>query len=179
VIVAGKGTKHVHALRPQGHLLKQAGVAFLALVTPLFGALYWLAIPNGAWVAVLIAQFAVTILFVSGLVASLRAVIWVDRTAITERGFFGRINTFTRSEIAGLVMLELYRTGAVDSQPHLFLTDADGCLLVRMRGQFWSPAAMETLVEVLGLPIDRVPEPMTLRELSRARPELLYWFERR
>jgi hypothetical protein len=179
VIVAGNGTRHVHALRPYGDLLKQASIAFVALVTPLFGALYWLTIPNGAWLAVLIAQLVVTIIFVSGLVAALRTVIWVDRTAVTERGFFGRYNTFARGDVAGAVMLELYRSSDLDSQPHLFLTDANGCLLLRMRGQFWPRAAMETVADMLGVPIDRVPEPMTLRELSRLRPELLYWFERR
>jgi hypothetical protein len=175
----GDGAIHVHVLRPHGDLLKQASFAFVALVTPLFTALYWLSIPGGPWLAVLIAQGLVTVVFALGVVASLRAVIWVDRTAVTERGFFGRSNTYSASEVGSVVMLELYQSGALDTHPQLFLVDADGCLLLRMRGQFWSRASMEMLAESLGKPVNRVPEPMTLRDLNRARPELLYWFERR
>ncbi|MGO4692582.1 hypothetical protein [Glaciibacter sp. 2TAF33] len=150
----------------------------MALVTPLFGALYWLTIPDGVWPVVLTAQVVVTIIFASGLVAALRAVIWVDRAAVTERGFFGRVSTFARNDIGGIVILELYRSGALDTQSQLFLTDPNGCLLLRMRGQFWSREAMETVADVLGVPVERVPEPMTLLELRRERPELPFWFER-
>jgi hypothetical protein len=175
----GDGAMHVHALRPHGHLLKQASFAFLALVTPLCAALYWLSIPSGPWLAVLIAQGLATVVFGWGVIASVRAVIWVDRTAVTERGFFGRVHSFSTSEVASVVMLDLYQSGALDTDPQLFLVDADGCLLLRMRGQFWSHASMETLADVLGKRVVRVPEPVTLRELNRARPQLLYWFERR
>jgi hypothetical protein len=38
---------------------------------------------------------------------------------------------------------------------------------------------MEKVVEALDVPVVRVPEPLSLRDLNRLRPELLYWFERR
>jgi hypothetical protein len=179
VIGTGDGTTHVHALRPHGDLLKQASFAFLALVTPLSAALYWLTIPNGPWLAVLIAQGVATVAFGWGLIAWLRTEIWVDRKAVSERGFFGRSSTVPVSEIARVVMLELYQSGALDTHPQLFLVDASGCVLVRMRGQFWSRAAMETVADTLGKPVERVPQSVTLRDLNRARPELLHWFERR
>jgi hypothetical protein len=179
VIGTGDGTTHVHALRPHGHLLKQAGFAFLALVTPLSAALYWLTIPNGPWLAVLIAQGVATVAFGWGLIAWLRTEIWVDRKAVSERGFFGRSTTVPISEMTRVVMLELYESGTLDTHPQLFLVDTNGCVLVRMRGQLWSRAAMETVADTLGKPIERVPEPITLRELKITRPELLFWFERR
>lgn len=179
MIDAGNGIRHVPALRPHGHVLKQASLAFLALIIPLSAALYALSIPHGPWLAVLIGQCVVTVVFVAGIIAARRAGIWVDRTTVTERGFFGRSHTFARSDITGVIMLELYLSDALETRPHLFVTGAEGGLLLRMRGQFWSRTAMETFIDLLGAPIDRVAEPITLRELRLARPELLYWFERR
>jgi hypothetical protein len=177
--VISTGTRaHVLALRPHGHLFRQGNIAFLALITPLFAALYWLTIPRGEWVPVLVVQVILTVTYVFGFIASLRAMIWVEPAAITERGFFGRTTRIETTQVAGIVMLDLYRSGALDTLPQLFVTDSNGCLLLRMRGQFWSPSAMATLTEALGVPVERVPRPMTLRELNRERPQLLYWFER-
>jgi hypothetical protein len=177
VIATGAQT-HVLAVRPHGHLFRQGNFAFLALITPLFAVLYWLTIPRSEWLAVLVAQVILTVAYVFGFIAALRARIWVEATAITERGFFGRTTRIETSRVAGIVLLDLYRSGALDTLPQLFVTDPNGCLLLRMRGQFWSPSAMVTVAELLGVPVERVPEPMTLRELNLERPELLYWFER-
>ena len=47
-----------------------------------------------------------------------------------------------------------------------------------MRGQFWSQADMERVIEELDVPVTRPEEPMTLNQLRRTWPRLLYWFER-
>ena len=166
-------------LRPHGHLLRQTTLSILAFFAPVFAVLYWLTIPLGEWAPVAIAQALVMIGAGIGIAGYMRTCIWVDETGITERGFFGRTTNFNRDQVASVVVLELYQSGAIDTHPQLFVTGIEGQLLVRMRGQFYSRGAMETVADELGAPVVRVPDPMTLTELNRLRPELLYWFERR
>ena len=166
-------------LRPHGHLLHQTTLSILAFFAPVFAVLYWLTIPLGEWGNVAVAQAIVMIGAAAGIISFLRTCIWVDDTGITERGFFGRLTSFSREQVGSVVVLDLYQSGAIDTHPQLFVTDADGQLLVRMRGQFYSKGAMDTVADELSVPVVRVPDPMTLTELNRLRPELLYWFERR
>jgi hypothetical protein len=178
----GKVTSaHLRAqvLRPHGHLLRQTTLSILAFFAPVFAVLYWLTIPLGEWIPVAIAQVVVMLAAGIGIFGFLRTCIWVDDTGISERGFLGQFTSFSSEQVASVVVLELYQSGAIDTHPQLFVTGPDGELLVRMRGQFYSRGAMETVADELGVPVIRVPDPMTLTELNRLRPELLYWFERR
>ncbi|MET0954946.1 MAG: hypothetical protein ABWY68_03280 [Cryobacterium sp.] len=159
--------------------MRQTTLSIVAFFAPVFAVLYWLTIPRGEWIAVAVAQLVVMLLAGIGLVCFLRTCIWVDDTGISERGFFGQYSNFPIRQIASVVVLDLYQSGATDTHPQLFVTGADGQLLVRMRGQFYSRGAMDTVADELGAPVVRVPEPMTLVELNRLRPELLFWFERR
>lgn len=166
-------------LKPHGHLMRQTILSIVAFFAPVFAVLYWLTIPSGTWLPVLWGQLVVVLLVSIGFVGYFRTRIWVDETGISERGFLGRLNNFPVDQVESIVVLELYQTGALDTQPQLFVTGADGRLLVRMRGQFYSRGAMDTVMDELAVPIVHVPDPMTLAELNRLRPGLLYWFERR
>lgn len=168
-----------HALRPFGHLLQQSTISILAFFAPVFAVLYWLTIPRGVWLPVAVGQAFVLVLWGIGALAFARTAIWVDHTGVSERGFFGRVTASPVTTIGSIVMLELYQSDALDTHPQLFVTGMDGRLLLRMRGQFYSRQAMDTVVHQLGTPVVVVPEPLTLHELKRLRPELLYWFERR
>ena len=170
---------HAHALRPHGRLLLQAGLSLLALVAPISAVLFWLSIPNGTWQPVAAAQVVLLSICALAYLAYTRTIIRVDADGISERGFLGMVTNFSTDEIGTVVRLDLYQSGALDTQPQLFVTGTDGRLLVRMRGQYYSRGAMDTVVDQLGVPVVQVPEPMTLKDLNRVRPELLYWFERR
>lgn len=169
----------VHELHPHAHLMRQYSIATVACLMPLFVLLYWLTIPNGPWLAVLLLQGLLTAGWAFAYVASKRARIDVGPAGIVERGFFGCTRAVDTSAIGSVISLELYRSGSLDTHPQLFVIDAEGHLLLRMRGLFWSRGDMETVMDALGAPIVRVPEPLSLRDLNRLRPELLYWFERR
>ena len=162
-----------------GRLLRQSGLSVLALVAPVSAVLYWLTIPTDSWQPVFVGQIVLVAICVLGAIAFFRTVIWVDTDGVSERGFLGRVTSYDKSEIGTIVLLDLYQSGALDTHPQLFITGLDGRLLLRMRGQFYSRGAMEMIVEQLDAPIVRVAEPMTLQDLNRSRPELLYWFERR
>lgn len=176
-----KGVERVraHALRPHGHLFRQALVAVLAFFAPVFAVLFWLTIPMGVWLPVAVAVAVVVLGCGFCALAFFRAGIWVDTAGVTERGFLGRTESVPIAKVGSALMLELYQRDALDTNPQLFVTSIDGRLLLRMRGQFWPRESMELVVDQLGAPLVRVEEPMTMRELNRVRPELLYWFERR
>ncbi|MCU1442718.1 MAG: hypothetical protein JWQ59_868 [Cryobacterium sp.] len=169
----------VHTLRPHAHIPRQYAFAAVASLVPIFLVLYWLTVPPGAWLPVLIAQALVIAAAYYGAAAYKRTTITVTPSRIIERSFFGRMSEFEPGTVGSVILLELYRSGALDSDPQLFLVDPVGNLLLRMRGQFWPRSAMETIIDQLEAPVVRVPEPMSLRDLNRLRPELLYWFERR
>lgn len=177
--ITGGTRTRAHALRPHGRLLRQSGLSVLALVAPVSAVLYWLTIPTNSWQPVLIGQGVLLVICITGTIAFYRTAIWVDSDGVSEQGFLGRSTSYGIDEVGSIVLLDLYQSGALDTHPQLFITGLDGRLLLRMRGQFYSSGAMETIVEQLDAPIVRVEEPMTLHDLNRERPELLYWFERR
>ena len=49
----------------------------------------------------------------------------------------------------------------------------------RMRGRFWNTATMDRVARILHVEETVRPEPVTLAELRKTDPQLLYWFERR
>lgn len=179
MVKSGEMLVSVHQLRPHAHLLKQYTLAIAACLIPLFALLYWLALPPVAFAHVVVAQVLAFALWGLAYVSYTRISILISSSGVTERGFFGRTHVVPVSAIGSIITLELYRSGSLDTHPQLFVIDADGNLLLRMRGQFWSRKSMEKVVEALDVPVVRVPEPLSLRDLNRLRPELLYWFERR
>lgn len=171
-------TARSHDLRPQPHLLRQGIIACLALTTPVFAVLYWMSVPNGQWPAVLAVHFAIALLTVWFALGYRGASVRVSARGIRERGFFGRTHTTPFDAIGSILLLELYRDSALDTQPQLFVCDRDGRLLLRMRGLFWSRTDMDTVIDTLDVPIEVADGTFTTADLRRTRPELLYWFER-
>ncbi|WP_152602133.1 hypothetical protein [Cryobacterium roopkundense] len=175
----GGDVGRIIVLRPYKHLLRDTLTIFLAFCAPTFAVLYWLNVPQGTWAPVLIVQGFITVIYALSMIAAYRVLIRLDEDGITERGFFRPYETFPLETVGSVVLLDLYASSALDTNRQLFITDHDGKLLIRMRGQFWSPDDMDSLADEMDVPVVRVPEPMTLADLNRLRPELLYWFERR
>lgn len=172
------GTEHPHVIRPVRQLFRQGITAVIALTTPVFAVLYWMSLPSERWPIVLAVHLAVVTLTGALILGYLGASIQVSPNGIRERGFFGRVRTWPLSQIGSILVLEVYRDSALDTQPQLFVCDSDGRLLVRMRGMFWSRADMDAVIEQLDVPIEISDATFTTADLRRTRPELLYWFER-
>ncbi|MFF1574647.1 hypothetical protein ACFVWR_18050 [Leifsonia sp. NPDC058292] len=165
-------------LRPHSHLFTRGLVAILALTTPVFAVLYWLTIPDGAWPLVLGLHLAVVIATVLAVLAFFSTTIQFIPDGVRERGFFGRTIDVRHGMVGAALLIDLYESSTLDTQPQFFITGKDGRVLIRMRGQFWALEDMERVAEELDVPITRRPESVTLTELRRTSPELLYWFER-
>lgn len=165
-------------VRPYSHLFNQGVAAVVVFMTPVFIVLYVLTYSNGRWVAVLVVQAIATLLVVLAGWGYFGTAIWVSATEISERGFFGRTQRFSRSSIGSVVLAETDVSTSAQTIPQLFVCDHDGTQLVRMRGQFWSRDSMELVKTTLDVPYRVVDQVLTVSELRRDYPGLLYWFER-
>ncbi len=164
---------------PRRILVRNALWSYVLISLALFGSLYYLAIPRGTWPALLVGQLG-TILFC--LIAYLRyrlTYIEVTPEAIVERGFFGFTRRIPLSRVATTVLAETYRSHAPDSTPQLLVRDAAGRRLLRMRGTFWSLAAIRRVADATGVPTEHYPDPITSREFFAGFPGSAYWFEHR
>ncbi|MDQ1582913.1 MAG: hypothetical protein QOF36_967 [Microbacteriaceae bacterium] len=166
-------------VEPHGHLFTTGIVAILALTSPVFAVLYWLAIPLGVWAIVLVIHVLVLLAGIVAVVAHFGTTIQIGSDGVSEHRFFGRVTTTHGDQVGQVLLLDLYQGGStLDTHPQLFIRGHDGRLLLRMRGQFWSRESMERVAEEFDVPLTMTPNSMTLSELRRKTPELLYWFER-
>ncbi len=168
------------SVRVRQGLLAQGIAALLALSVPILIVLYWLTIPTGAWVWVLLAQFVVVVAVAVCTVRFLRVRVSVSATELIERHFFMGQTRIPIDTISRVVMLEMHRTMASQSRLQMFVLDKAGRPLLRMRGEYWSRNSINRIANHLTVvPIEHVDHPVTLDELQATRPEMLYWFERR
>ncbi|WP_431220284.1 hypothetical protein [Leifsonia xyli] len=172
------GATRVTVLRPHRHLFLRGIIAVLALTTPVFAVVYWLTIPGPGWPFVLVAHLIVIGATVVGVASFLNTTITIGPDGVRERGFFGRTVHVAPGEAGSVILVQVYESSTLDVLPQLFVASKRGRLLIRMRGQFWSQADMERVAEELDVPVTRPEEPLTLNELRRGWPKLLYWFER-
>jgi hypothetical protein len=165
-------------LRPHRDLFMRGLTAVLALTTPVFAVLYWLTIPDRDWTYVVGAHLLVVLATVVGVFGFFSATIALLPDGVRERGFFGRTLLVRSADVGGILLVHLYDGSTLDTLPQLFVTGHDGRVLLRMRGQFWSAEDMERVAEELDRPVTRAEDFMTMTQLRRTSPELLYWFER-
>jgi hypothetical protein len=142
-----------------------------------FIVLYLVTAPSGEWPIVLAWQAVATALVIAGCARYFFVAMWVSAESVGERGFFTPGRDYPISRVARVVRARIFRHGS-DEVEQLFVCDAQGRCLIRMRGQFWANREMNALTEALGVPVAVLPDVVTLRELSREHPRLAYWFER-
>ncbi len=167
----------VHVRR---RLLGQGLVAVASLTAPILLVLFWLTVPDGPWVWVVGAAAAIVLLVLYAVVQYFRVSVTVTPTHIIEKTFFSGVKRIPLDDVARAVLLDLHRTLAAEPRRQLFVLDADGRVLVRMRGDYWSTASIHKVAEhLVTVPVEHIDEALTLDELQRTNPLMLYWFERR
>jgi hypothetical protein len=169
----------VQVLRTEPSVFRSIGLGILALCAPIFAVLYWIMIPTGLWLWVASAQFVTMLACAAVLIGAHCAYVRVGPSGFSVRGILGHVRTVGSSAVATVILVDLYRSDALDTQPQLFVVGHRGELLLRMRGQFWTQEALDVVADELGAPVVRVAEPLTLLDLNRWKPRLMPWFERR
>ena len=167
-------------LLPRRSLFRQALLATLAFLGPVLIVLYWITIPDGPWVVVLVTHLIASLLFAIASWAYFATAVWVHPTGIAERGFFGGRTYFPRERIESIMLVRTFAGGDPnETMPQLFVCGPGGEQLVRLRGAFWTDESMDAVSEELDIPITEFSESVTAAELLEEYPGLLYWFERR
>ena len=165
-------------LRPIRSLIVQSRAVLAATTLPVFAAMLWFAIPRGTCFRVLIAMAVVASLYVATAYLFSRVRIDIEPDGIIENGFFARNRRTAAKRIASALIVPVYRGQSLESAPQLFLLDASGELLLRMRGQFWSEQSVRVAATAYGVPLRSIAEPLTRQQLRTEFPELVFWFER-
>jgi hypothetical protein len=167
----------VHVRR---RLLGQGLVAVASLTVPILLVLFWLTIPDGPWMWVAVAAAVLLLLVAYGVFQYFRVAVTVTPTHVIEKTFFGGVNRVPVERVARAVLLDLHRTLAAEPRRQLFVLDADGRVQLRMRGDYWSTASIHKVAEhLVTVPVEHIENALTLDELQRTNPLMLYWFERR
>jgi hypothetical protein len=167
----------VQRLRPIASVFRQGIIACVAFMTPVFVVLYFMSIPNGPWLFVLVSQIVISLAIGISSWRFFQLAIWVSSDSIAERGFFRLHRAFSGPEIGSIVFAQAY--SGPEIQPQLFVRSPSGATIVRMRGQFWTRESMETVMETLDAPVEIIDDPVSIAELRDSIPTVLYWFERR
>jgi hypothetical protein len=165
-------------LAPRRTIFREGLVASLVIGIPVLVVLYLLTSSSGAWRGVLVAQLVATGISVVSIVGYFGVAIWVDDDSVRERGFLTRVRTVPRATIKSAILVNTFTGTGTDTLAQLFVLNADGARVLRMRGQFWSRESMETVIGRLKVPVTEVTEAASLAELRVDYPALLYWFER-
>ncbi|QWT24838.1 hypothetical protein KPL76_05615 [Subtercola sp. PAMC28395] len=168
----------VRILRPSAQLFIQSRTVAAASALPVFAAMLWFAIPRGTWPRVLVAIVVVAAAYLVAiyLLSSVRIVL--DRDGITENGFFVHQRRISAKRIANVVIVQVYRGQSLDTAQQLFVLDATGELLLRMRGQYWSDENLGAVASAYGVPVRRASEPISRAELRENYADVIFWFEK-
>jgi hypothetical protein len=165
-------------LRPQRNLWSSAWIACLAFTLPVFLSFYVITVPTGRWVPFAMAQAVLMLLF-AGAVARLKgAGVHLSAEGIRERAYFSRA-VFTPVEAVSSVLVVKLRDSYSDTMSRqLFVLDARGNTLLRLRGQLWHRADLQRVVHFYAVPVLIVETPLTWPELRRSYGRNLAAWER-
>ncbi|RZU66342.1 hypothetical protein EV379_2698 [Microterricola gilva] len=165
--------------RPREQVFTQTILAAAALLVPIFAVLYWLTIPSGTWMIIVIAKVLVVGLLVLFGSIFYRTSITVSAAGVRESGLGGLRRYIPRDEVEYVLFVSFYRGHTLDTENQLFIVGHDGNTLVRMRGRYWTAADMRKVLDILGAPATIIDEPQPINEFMRENAALLYWHERR
>lgn len=167
-----------HVLRPDHRLFWNTWLVGVMLMLPIFLALYWLTIPQGTWYEILIGNLVVALVAAFGADRITKTQVHITPEGIREIGYASRATFTPVNELESILVLKLSDSQTMRPIQQIFMLDHAGHTRLRLRGQFWTPSAMRTVVTAYDLPVKVVDEPITLDEARRTYGQYLYWFER-
>ena len=176
MVARGVSTSASTRIRPREVLLRNLLLSAIIGGVPLFGVLFWLSITQGSWIRVLVV-FAGFIAAVLVTAARHQAVfVVVTATTITKQAF-ARRTVVQVSDVATTSIGHTYRGSSSETLPQFIATGADGQVIFRLGGLFWSEDDMEKVATAIGARKVLIAEPMTLKEFYALAPGAAYWYE--
>ena len=93
-----------------------------------------------------------------------------ERHSLTLKNLFGAKREVSGDRLAKALLVEQLATTGNASPLRLIIFDADGQAVVRWTGLTWTIDQMRSLIETLGVHLDTVSEPITMRQLTKRYP---------
>jgi hypothetical protein len=159
-------------------LFVQSRIVAAALTLPVFAAMLWFAIPRGTWPRVIVAMAVIAVVYFGSAYLLSRVRLVIEPDGFIENGFFSHDRRISAKRVASAVIVPVYRGQSLETAPQLFVFDASGELLLRLRGQYWSSDDVHAVADAFGVPVRTVSEPLTRAQLREDYAPYLYWFER-
>jgi hypothetical protein len=155
-------------VRPKRDLWLTAWGACASFVFPLFLSLYLITIPTGLWEPFAVAHVLLIGAFALAAERLRGAGIHLSPDGIRERAYFMPTVFTPVDRIASVLVLKLLDSNSEDMSRQLFIVDAEGQTLLRIRGQLWHSADFNRVMGFYALPIHVDEGPMTWPELRRS-----------
>ncbi|TXK18486.1 hypothetical protein [Homoserinibacter sp. GY 40078] len=166
-------------VRPKFSVLSNSLAAILLLTSPIFGVMYWFAIPRRGVELVVIAHAIVVTIGLALLWRQLRVHSEATGTELIGNGIFSPVVRVPYERIARVLFVPTYVGAAPDPVTQLLVVDAEGKRLFRMRGSFWHAEDLVRLAAAVPAPLEVVPDPIPISDFYRTYPRSAYWFEDR
>jgi hypothetical protein len=166
-------------VRPRTGLLWTAVLTLLLVTAPLYGVLYWFAIPRGQLLPTLSGHIAVVLVGVAIGLRQLSVFAEVRDGVLQGNGIFTPLVRVELSRIASVDLVATYVGLRPNPVQQLLVRDAAGRRLFRMRGNFWPDDVLTRVTAALPVPATVTAEPIDVKEFFRRYPGSAYWFENR
>lgn len=166
-------------VRPKHSLLSNAFASIVLGTTPLFAVVYWFTAVRGGMGLAILAHAIVVGAALLLLWRQLRVFCAVTDDELIGNGIFTPLVRVRLSDVRRVLLVPTYVGAAPDPVVQLLVTGDGGRRLFRMRGNFWQDADLRALAAALPVPVEEVPEAMSLRDFFRSYPGAAYWFEHR
>ncbi|GGL66850.1 hypothetical protein GCM10009706_01680 [Curtobacterium citreum] len=166
-------------LRPRRALVRSTALSVVCSAVPLVVALVWVTLPMRWWS--LVAGFVVLLAVLAGVlfVRLGSAFLGIDEDDVVLHGVVTANRRIPRARVHHLVLVTTQHGTADRPVRTLLAFDADDEHLFRMRGDVWGDAALERVVDVLDVQVDREGRVLPAREVARRWPSSRAWYERR
>jgi len=171
--------KTLVTVRPRRSLITTGFISVVLAMIPLFGVLYWFSIEHESWLVVFVVHLIVTALCLLVIVRQLTVYSAVTETELVGRGIFSPMVRVPLDKIAAVYLVETYVGQARESVTQLLVTDDEGKLQFRMRGNFYGDGDLKAIAAALPVKAQVVAEPIGIAEFFRAYPGSAYWFDHR
>ncbi|GAB3138143.1 hypothetical protein [Marisediminicola antarctica] len=175
VLHHGEGS---HVFRPKQNLWSAAWVIWFAITIPLFLTLYVLTMHDGRWVPFLAAHIGLLLLFAAVGQRLKGAGVALAPDGIRERAYLGRVVFTPVDLVASVIVIQVFDSLSNEISHQLFMLDADGRTVLRLRGQLWHRADLTRITSFYSVPVHAPNEVLTWREVRRDHGSKLSWFER-
>lgn len=166
-------------LRPRRSLVRSTILSVVFSAVPLAVALVWVSLPLRLWAFVATVVIALAVVVGIVFVRLGTAFIGIDPVAITVRGVVTPNRRVAREQVHSLVLATTHGSAVERTSRELVAFDAEGAHLFRLRADVWGDAAVDRVVDALGVQVTDETRPMTLREFVRRYPASRAWYEQR